>query len=218
MKINVNGIELNYIQEGQGKPLILLHGNGEDYRIFDNLISKLKNDFTIYALDSRNHGNSTKTDDFTYETMVEDVYQFIGKLKLKMPNVIGFSDGAIICILLAIKYNELIGKIALLGINLQPTDFKKKSYSDIIREYEATKSPLIAMMLEQPRIALESLRTLSNPALIIAGEKDVFYRKTFQNIARTMPNAALKIMQGHDHSSYIINEALLYPDFFDFFK
>ncbi|MFV0329106.1 MAG: alpha/beta fold hydrolase [Dysgonomonas sp.] len=109
MKIEVNNIILNYIKEGAGKPVILLHGNGEDHHIFDKLIVKLKQNFTIYAIDSRNHGESQMTDDYSYETMAEDIYQFIQKLSLKDVSVIGFSDGAIISILL-----EPVG-----GINYQ---------------------------------------------------------------------------------------------------
>ncbi len=77
MEINVNNITLNYLVKGNGNPLILLHGNGEDLQIFDKLVSKLEKQFTVYAIDSRNHGGSTRTEDFTYEAMAEDIHQFI---------------------------------------------------------------------------------------------------------------------------------------------
>ena len=56
MKILVNGIELFYEISGQGRPLILVHGNGEDHHIFDALVAKLKNHYTCYCIDSRGHG------------------------------------------------------------------------------------------------------------------------------------------------------------------
>ena len=217
MEINVNNVRLSYIKEGVGKPLILMHGSGEDRHIFDEIINKLKKDFTVYAIDSRNHGESEKTDVFTYEAMSEDISEFIKKLKLDGAYVVGFSDGAILALMIGMKYPELIGKMALLGINLKPEDFKEAEYNYLLKEYNETKDPLFKMMLEQPDIELEKLKDVNIPTLVIAGENDVFYEKTFTDIVKVMPNAVLKIMGGHDHSSYIINQDILYTDFLEFF-
>ncbi len=217
MEINVNNVRLSYIKEGEGKPLILMHGSGEDRHIFDEIINKLKKDFTVYAIDSRNHGESEKTDVFTYEAMSEDISEFIKKLKLDGAYVVGFSDGAILALMTGMKYQELIGKMALLGINLKPEDFKEPEYNYLLKEYNETKDPLFKMMLEQPNIELEKLKDVNIPTLVIAGENDVFYEKTFTDIVKVMPNAVLKIMGGHDHSSYVINQDILYTDFLEFF-
>ena len=217
MEINVNNVKLSYIKEGEGKPLILMHGSGEDRHIFDEIINKLKKDFTVYAIDSRNHGESEKTDVFTYEAMSEDISEFIKKLKLDGAYVVGFSDGAILALMIGMKYPELIGKMALLGINLKPEDFKEAEYNYLLKEYNETKDPLFKMMLEQPNIELEKLKDVNIPTLVIAGENDVFYEKTFTDIVKVMPNAVLKIMGGHDHSSYVINQDILYTDFLEFF-
>lgn len=211
MKINVNNITLNYILEGQGDPLILLHGNGEDLQIFDKLISKLKKQFTVYAIDSRNHGGSTRTEDFTYETMAEDIHQFIEKQELKHVSIIGFSDGAIISLLLTLKYPQTLKKMVLLGVNLRPSDFKPDIYNSIAEEYEKTQDPLFKMMLEQPNIELDDLKEINTPTLVIGAEDDLYYEDSFQNIVNTMPNAVLKIMKGHDHGSYVVNNDVLYP-------
>lgn len=216
MKINVNNITLNYIQEGQGEPLILLHGNGEDLQIFDKLISKLKKQFTVYAIDSRNHGSSTRTEDFSYETMAEDIHQFIEKLELKHVSVIGFSDGAIISLLLTLKYPQIFKKMVLLGVNLKPSDFKLDIYNSIVEEYEKTQDPLFKMMLEQPNIELDDLKEINTPTLVIGAEGDLYNEDSFQNIAYTMPDAELKIMKGHDHGSYVINSDILYPSLNEF--
>ena len=217
MEINVNNVKLSYIKEGEGKPLILMHGSGEDRHIFDEIINKLKKDFTVYAIDSRNHGESEKTDVFTYEAMSEDISEFIKKLKLDGAYGVGFSDGAILALMTGMKYQELIGKMALLGINLKPEDFKEPEYNYLLKEYNETKDPLFKMMLEQPNIELEKLKDVNIPTLVIAGENDVFYEKTFTDIVKVMPNAVLKIMGGHDHSSYVINKDILYKYFLEFF-
>lgn len=211
MKINVNNITLNYLVKGNGNPLILLHGNGEDLQIFDKLVSKLEKQFTVYAIDSRNHGGSTRTEDFTYETMAEDIHQFIEKLELKHVSVIGFSDGAIISLLLTLKYPQTFDRMVLLGVNLKPTDFKLDIYNSIAEEYEKTQDPLFKMMLEQPNIELDDLKEINTPTLVIGAEDDLYYEDSFQKIVNTMPNAVLKIIKGHDHGSYVVNNDVLYP-------
>lgn len=218
MKIEVNNIELNYIKEGSGRPVILLHGNGEDHHIFDELIIKLKEHFTIYAVDSRNHGESSKTDDYSYETMAEDIYLFIKKLNLTDVSLVGFSDGAIVGVLLSLEHPLLFSKMALLGINLKPTDFKEDIYNYLVEEYQKTKDPLLKMMLEQPNIELSQLSEISTPSLVVAGEDDLFYEKSFEDIAKTLPNGKLRVIQGHDHGSYIINQDILYPDLIEFLQ
>lgn len=210
MKINVNNITLSYIEVGNGNPLILLHGNGEDRHIFDELIDKLKIQFTVYAIDSRNHGNSSKSEQYSYDSMAEDIRQFIEKLELKNVSLVGFSDGAIIGLLLTLKYPSIFDKMVLLGVNLKPTDFKTEIYNSIVEEYEKTKDPLFKMMLDQPNIELEELRNIDTPTLVIGAEDDLYHEDSFQNIANTIPNAILKIIKGHDHGSYVINNAFLY--------
>ncbi len=211
MEINVNNITLNYLVKGNGNPLILLHGNGEDLQIFDKLVSKLEKQFTVYAIDSRNHGGSTRTEDFTYETMAEDIHQFIEKLELKHVSVIGFSDGAIISLLLTLKYPQTFDRMVLLGVNLKPTDFKLDIYNSIAEEYEKTQDPLFKMMLEQPNIELDDLKEINIPTLVIGAEDDLYYEDSFQNIVNSMPDAVLKIIKGHDHGSYVVNNDILYP-------
>ena len=217
MNIKVNGITLEYNKAGTGKPLILLHGNGEDHHIFDKITEKLKDNFTVYAVDSRNHGKSTVTEDYSYETMAEDILAFMDALKLEEVYVTGFSDGAVISIFLALKNPAVIKKMALLGVNLKPSDFKKNCYEYVEKEYEKTKNPLFKLMLEEPNIELETLEKIDIPSLIIAGEDDIFYKKTFTNIAKTMPDAELMILKGHNHDSYIADNDLLYPDLYSFF-
>ena len=218
MLLKTNNITLNYKKTGSGgTSLILLHGNGEDHHIFDALSDKLQNHFTIYALDSRNHGESEKTDEYSYEVMVEDVYGFIQALQLDKVDVIGFSDGAIISLLLAIKYPSTINKMALLGVNLKPSDFTDESYQFIQNTYAETKDPLFKMMLEQPNIELKEIKNIQIPTFIIAAENDIYKQETFIQLADTLPNAILKIVPDHDHGSYIIDNGMLYQELLSFF-
>lgn len=217
MKVTVNNIELAYEKFGNGEPLILLHGNGEDHHIFDVITNKLQNYFTIYSVDSRNHGESTKTEDYFYETMATDIYSFINTLKLGKVNIVGFSDGGIISLILAMNQSGCIRKMALLGVNLKPGDFKEDSFRFIKDTYEETKDPLFRLMLEHPNIELADVKAVTTPTLVVGAEHDVFKPESFVNLANTLPNAELIIMNGHEHDSYIVNQDILYPDLLKFF-
>ena len=221
MNILVNGVSLFYEKSGVAEspfpPLLLLHGNGEDHHIFDTLAEKLRNNFTLYAIDSRNHGQSEKTADYAYETMTEDVRQFIAALRLEKPHIIGFSDGAIIALLLAIGHGETIGKMALLGVNLKPDDFTAENYQSLIETYRENHDPLVKLTLEQPHIDLKVCRRVQNPTLVVAAEHDLFKPDMFADLVATMPNATFLLMTGHTHDSYITGQDILYTDLLRFF-
>ncbi|MEO1768797.1 alpha/beta fold hydrolase [Candidatus Enterococcus ferrettii] len=218
MNIQINGISLFYQVSGSGEPMLLLHGNGEDHQIFTELAAKLADHYTIYAIDSRNHGQSQKTEDYSYETMVADIYGFIKELNLGKVNLVGFSDGAIIGLMLAMKNPTIIKKMALLGVNLKPEDFTEESYQYVKETYEETKDPLFKLMLEQPNIELEDIHKVHVPTLLIRADNDIFKPETYINLLAALPNASLKIMNGHDHASYIIHQEMLYPHLMDFFS
>ena len=61
MIAEVNGIKLFYEKSGEGRPLVMVHGNGEDHTIFDEAVRALKDEYCCYCLDSRCHGQSEDT-------------------------------------------------------------------------------------------------------------------------------------------------------------
>ena len=77
MDILVNNVKLYYEVYGEGQPIILLHGNQETHEIFDKLINKLKNNYKVYAIDSRCHGKSENPIDITYNLMCDDIIKYL---------------------------------------------------------------------------------------------------------------------------------------------
>lgn len=218
MIIEVNGISLNYEKLGQGYPLIMLHGNGESLEIFKKLAKKLKAHYEIYLIDSRNHGKSSSTKEISYEDMREDIYEFIKKLNIKKPNVIGFSDGAIVSSMIEIKYKDTFNKMALLGINLSPRDFKDKIYSIMLEKFKNSNNPLEILMLNEPNINLEELSTIDKDVMFFYGDYDLFKDSLYDKLKKALPKAYHKKMIGYDHSSYINNNDIIYDDLIKFFE
>lgn len=209
MKQSVNQIELYYRKTGVGAPLILLHGNGEDHLIFNELANVLAKDYTVYAIDTRNHGKSTGTKDFSYETMSADISDFMEALALEGVSLVGFSDGGIIGLLLGIAQNPRLKQMAVLGPNLSPDDFTTESMAYVRQEFAETGNPLFQLMMEQPNIPVEKLKEIQIPTLVIGAEHDIYQPELFPLIATTIPNAQLLIIEGHDHGSYVLDNDLL---------
>ncbi len=218
MKQTVNQIDLYYKKTGSGAPLVLLHGNGEDHLIFNALTLTLAKHYTVYAIDSRNHGKSTATKDYSYETMSDDIGQFMDALDLEDVHLVGFSDGGIIGLLLGIDQHPRLKKMAVLGPNLSPDDFTEESMAYVRQEFAETGNPLFQLMMEQPAIPVEKLKEITVPTLVIGAENDIYKPELFPLIATTIPNASLLIVEGHDHGSYIIDNDLLGASLLTFFS
>ncbi|MBE5995504.1 MAG: alpha/beta hydrolase, partial [Paenibacillaceae bacterium] len=125
MFITVNGIRLHYEVSGKGPAVILVHGNGEDHRIFKETADLLVKDYTVYALDSRGHGKSSGKENISYDKMAKDVAEFIRLLELDRPIYCGFSDGGIIGLVAAVKYPRLFSRMVICGANAYPEGMKR---------------------------------------------------------------------------------------------
>lgn len=210
MKIKVNGINIHYEEYGEGKPIVLLHGNSENLNIFDKLVEKLKLEYKVYAIDSRCHGESDDPDEISYDLMAQDVIEFIKALNLEKPILYGFSDGGIIGILVAIKEKELLSKAIVSGANVTPDALSK--FFLLITKIMGffTKNKLFKMMENEPNISLEELQSIKTPVHVLAGEKDIIKLEHTKMIAENIPNSTLEIIAGENHGSYIIHSEKLY--------
>lgn len=210
MIAEVNGISLFYEKTGQGPPLLLLHGNGEDHTIFDVAVGPLSDHFTVYAVDSRSHGQSTYVPALHYTDMAEDIAALIHSLALEKPIVYGFSDGGIVALLVAIAYPDLLGKIIASGANVTPDGMAFGILLALRVRYLFRRSSKIRLMLTQPHITKEMLGAIRTPTVILAGERDIIREQHTRAIAAAIPGCKLEILPGEDHGSYIVHSDKLY--------
>jgi pimeloyl-ACP methyl ester carboxylesterase len=210
MYLKVNGTNLYYEQTGEGTPFLLLHGNGEDHRIFDELSRVLSHHYTIYAVDSRSHGKSSKSGEISYDLMAEDIAAFIHALELECPLLYGFSDGGIVGLLLASRYPDLLSKLIVSGANCSPQGLRAGWRALFRLEWFFTRSPLIRMMLDEPDIHPEQLASIQIPVLVLAGSRDVIKKKHTGMLAEHIPHSILKILPHETHDSYVVHQESLY--------
>ena len=188
----------------------MLHGNGEDHSIFDVLIPQLSQKYTVYAIDSRDHGKSSRVKSLDYSSMMEDIAGFIQGLGIQKPVLYGFSDGGIIGLLLAIKYPTMLSKLIISGANTNPSGIKGHLLFLLRVMYFFTRNRKYKLMLTQPNITDAELNTIVTSTLVLAGSNDFLKEKHTRNIAKNIPNSRLKILNGESHTSYVIHSGKVF--------
>ena len=210
MYIQLNSQVICYEKTGEGSPVILIHGNKGDHHTFDALAETMSNYHTVYAMDSRGYGESAPPKEYHYKDMAEDVINLINALDIEKPYLIGFSDGGIIALLVAIKASSLLSGIVCCGANLTPDGIHHRDFKEMKKEYKKTGDLKTLMMITEPDISTSELGCISVPAMIFAGEKDCIKEKETVKIAKSIPDAQLQILPDENHFSYIVGTDKLY--------
>ena len=204
-------IQLHYIEQGQGQPLILLHGNGESCDYFEHQIPCFSKDYRVIAIDTRGHGKSLRGEKpFTIKQFAEDLYDFMDAKGITKANILGFSDGGNIALEFALKHPERIEKLILNGANLFPSGVKPLYQWPIEIGYRIAKmfskksvkakqnAELLGLMVNEPHIDPSELARLTIPVLVIAGKKDMIKESHTRLIYKSLPDAQMNIIEG-DH-------------------
>ena len=206
MYIQLDGQILYYEKHGEGeKNLILLHGNGEDHSIFDELISELGDRFTSYAIDSRGQGLSATPKEYHYDDMATDLLNFIDALKLEKPVVFGFSDGGITALLAAARRPDVFERVIAAGANSNPKGLSHSARSEIKKQFKKDSSLLTEMMLKEPDLTENMLKKITCPVLLLVGQRDMVKEKDTKRMAAAIPDCEMYILPGEDHGSYVLH-------------
>jgi pimeloyl-ACP methyl ester carboxylesterase len=211
---NINGIKLYYEIYGSGEPLLLLHGNNESMNSFQNQVAEFSKKYKVIALDSRGQGNSTADSiKLTYELFADDVNKFLDYLNLQNVNIVGWSDGGNTGLILAMQHPDKVKKLAVMGANLynNSTSIDKetnRTFQKLVREMEKgniSKDDIVyrlkVLVLTEPNINPDLLKTIKAPVLVLAGEKDVVKEQHTKLIAEKLPSSQLVIFKKASHDA-----------------
>lgn len=200
----------HYIEKGNGEPLILLHGNGENCNYFSHQIEAFSQHFRIIALDTRGHGLTPRgKKPFTIRQFADDLFEFLNLKAIEKAHILGFSDGANIAMIFAIKHPEQVDRLILNGGNIDTTGVKRSTQIPIEIGYKfahhfAGKSAkananaeMLGLMVNDPNIALNDLSKISAPTLVVAGTRDMIKESHTRLIANNIPNAELAFISGN---------------------
>ena len=200
-----------YIEKGQGKPLILLHGNGENSSYFEGQIDVFARRYHVYAVDTRGHGKTPRgKEPFTIRQFADDLRGFMDEHQIEKAHVLGFSDGGNIAMIFAMRYPERVDRLILNGANLDPTGVKASVQRPIEIGYRMAKwfggrkesarlhAEMLGLMVNDPNVKPEELRSIRAKTLVIAGTNDMILTKHTRLIAARIPDSELVFIEG-DH-------------------
>jgi pimeloyl-ACP methyl ester carboxylesterase len=215
---NIRGIKMYCEIYGEGKPLLMIHGNGGSINAFENNIPYFARKYKVIVADSRSQGKTIDTNDSSsFEMMADDEAALLDELHIDSAYVLGWSDGGIIALLLAMRHPEKVIKLASSGANLWPDSTAivpsvwkdGKNYFDTVNvKYFTTaqqKNDWKLFLLDwyQPNISLQQLHTIKCPSLIIGGDHDVIRIEHTTLIYQNIPNAYLWIVPNSSHGTLI---------------
>lgn len=220
-------IKHHYIEQGEGFPLILLHGNGEDVSYFVHQMEPFAKHFRVIAIDTRGHGQTPRGNaPFTIRQFAEDLLGFMDQHRIEKAHILGFSDGGNIAMVFAMAHPERVEKLILDGANLDAAGVKRSIQIPIeigyrIAKLFAGKSPeakknaeLLGLMVNDPNVKPEELARIQCPTLVIAGSKDMIKEGHTRLIARSIPGAQMVIIPGNhfvaNKNPDAFNEAILH--------
>ena len=110
---------------GEGKPILMLHGGLANSNYWGNQVTELAKDHQVIVMDSRGHGRSTKdAKPYSYGLMTSDSLALMDFLKIKQATIVGWSDGAIIGLQLAMHHPDRVSKLFAFGANTNPNAIK----------------------------------------------------------------------------------------------
>ena len=217
--IELSEMTMHYAVYGEsGHPLILVHGNGGSKNSLKEAAAYLANDYRVYVIESRCHGESSDPGVISYDLMAKDIKEFIEKMKLEKPYLMGHSDGGINALTVAYTYPELLGGFISCGANTTPDTFKPYFTIGVTVMNIIKPDKLNDMMLTLPQMNEELLGKITCPAYIVAGENDIMWLSDTVYIHESIKNSRVAIIRNGDHSSYISQDGkqayVLAKDFF----
>lgn len=218
--VQLKNVRMHYVVYGNGEqPLVLIHGNGGSAKSLAEAASYLANDYTVYVIESRCHGQSSDPGTIDYESMADDTAQFIAAMKLRKPYIMGHSDGGIIALTLAARYPDIPGAIISCGANTSPKTMKPYFIIGVKFNNMFHHDKLNDMMLTLPDITAEMLGEIAAPTYIVAGEHDIMWLSDTAYMYRKIPNSRIAIIKGAGHSTYMSHDGkqayVLAKGFFD---
>jgi pimeloyl-ACP methyl ester carboxylesterase len=200
-----------FIEKGQGEPLLLLHGNGDNCGYFKGQIDEFAKYYHVFAIDTRGHGQTPRGNmPFTISQFADDLSLFMESISIQKAHILGFSDGGNIALDFVLKYPEKVDRLILNGANINPGGVKRSVQIPIEIGYRIAKkssaksekakrnAEMLGLMVNEPNIRPEELSAITAKTLVIAGTNDMIKTSHTRLIAENIPNSSLVFIKG-DH-------------------
>jgi pimeloyl-ACP methyl ester carboxylesterase len=208
---NIHGHKIYYAVRGSGPTLVLLHGGGDSgEHSFIRQLDVFSEHHHIVAPDQVGQGRTPDVaGPLSYTAMMEDTAELLKKLKLRHVDVVGFSDGGILALMLAVRHPEMVRRLVISGVNISPEGLRPED----LEELRANQNPKPITIDEklahlwltsptEPELNLGLLSKITQPVLVISGDRDAITLEHTLQIFHALPNAELCVLPGTDHATF----------------
>jgi pimeloyl-ACP methyl ester carboxylesterase len=231
----VDGIRLWYAEFGSGAPVILVHGGLANSDYWGLQVRALAPYYHVIVLDSRGHGRSSRTDTpIGYDLMSSDVLALMDYLHIKQAALVGWSDGAIIGLDIAINHPERLTRMFAFAANSDPSGVKDVGTSPVFTafqlraaqeyarlsptptQFKAFEANIEKMWASEPHFSDDQLSRIKVPTWIVDGDHDeAIKRENTDHMAALIPGSGELILPRVSHFAFIqdpamFNESLLH--------
>jgi pimeloyl-ACP methyl ester carboxylesterase len=234
----VNGIKIWYATFGRGTPVILLHGGLANANYWGLLVRTLAPHYRVIVVDSRGHGRSSRNaEPYGYDLMASDVIGLMDDLKIDKAALIGWSDGAIIGLDIALHHPERLSKLFAFAANSDPSGVKdvnqsavftafiaraRKEYEELSptpTQYDSFLAQITKMWQTQPHWTTAELRTIKVPTWIVDADHDeAIRRENTLFMADNIGGSGLLIQPEVSHFSFLQDPAQFNGDVLHFLE
>ncbi|QYA13486.1 alpha/beta hydrolase [Rhizobium sp. AB2/73] len=217
---DVNDIKMYYAEYGEGDPILFIHGGLGNADVWGAQVADFARDHLVIVADSRGHGRSTRSQQsFGYDLMTSDYAALLDYLKVDKVTLVGWSDGGIIGIDMAMKHPEKLTRVIAQAANVttdgvKPDVMSNKTFNDYINvagdyyrklsptpnEYEAFVKQISKMWETQPAWTAADLGKITVPVTLAIGDHDEAVKLDHtEMMAKEIPGAKLVILKDASH-------------------
>jgi pimeloyl-ACP methyl ester carboxylesterase len=213
-RIRVDGASIYFETFGAGPPVLVLHGGIGCSEDMSSQIRALAKSHLVIAVDSRGHGRSTGANGpLSYSLMSDDMVKVLDSLKIDRADVVGWSDGGIIGLDMAMRHPERIRRVVAISANYNPDGLAFTPTAEPVpriglrywllspepAQWPALYRNVVTMWRTQPQYTLNDLGHIKAPTLVMAGEYDLIKREHTDQLAKAIPGSQESIIAGATH-------------------
>jgi pimeloyl-ACP methyl ester carboxylesterase len=221
------GAHIHYVSYGQGDPVLLLHGGlSNKLSWFSQLPWLVAAGRRVVLIDTRGHGKSSPGDSaLSYQIFAEDTLLVLDKLGIQRTDIVGWSDGGIIALLLGQNTPERVGRIVAISANFHPsglitnandepdeasvakkskiTDWLRSWWSGAGKRHADLEAEIKTLWRTAPLLDHADLQVITAPTLVIVGENDIIDLQHSGELAQMLVSGTLEIVMGAGHAAPI---------------
>jgi pimeloyl-ACP methyl ester carboxylesterase len=221
----VNGVRLWYAVFGQGDPVVMVHGGLANANYWGLQVRALEPHYRVIVLDSRGHGRSS-SGPLGYDSMSSDVLGLMDHLHIRKAVLVGWSDGAIIGLDIAIHHPDRLRKLFAFAANSDPSGVKDTSKSPVFvafvdrasheyqklsptpKQFETFQAAIEHMWATEPHFTTDQLRQIRVPTWIVDADHDeAIQRANTDYMALLIPGAGELILPDSSHFAFLQDPA-----------